>query len=201
VGPRLEHALRQVWAGEVEDDALNRLILVTDLTARQIVVLRTYAKFLRQSGSSFSNAYVADTLAMYPDIAARLVRLFETLFDPTARGDREAAGEAVRGEIVAALETVSNLDRDRILRAFLLLIRKTLRTNFFQRDEAGQPKAIYQSSSPARRSICCRCRGRCSRSSSIRPAWRDATCAAARWRGAACAGPTAWRTSAPRSSG
>ena len=74
-------------------------------------------------------------------------------------GDRAASGAAVRdplrpgharrprgrrgrgaAEIVAALEAVSNLDRDRILRAFLLLIRKTLRTNFYQRDEAGQPK-------------------------------------------------------------
>ena len=38
------------------------------------------------------------------------------------------------------LEGVENLDEDRILRGFLLLIRKTLRTNFYQRDETGQPK-------------------------------------------------------------
>ena len=72
-----------------------------------------------------------------------LVRLFKTLFDPTTPGDREPAGEAVRGQIVAALEAVSNLDRDRILRAFLLLIRKTLRTNFYQRDEVGPPKPYF----------------------------------------------------------
>ena len=140
-GPRMEEALRQVWAGAVENDALNRLILVTDLSARDIVVLRTYAKFLRQSGSTFSNFYIADTLAMYPAIAQLLVRLFKTLFDPATPGDREAAGEDVRHQIIAALESVENLDRDRILRAFVLLIRRTLRTNFYQRDEAGQPKS------------------------------------------------------------
>jgi glutamate dehydrogenase len=139
--PRMEEALLQLWAGTVENDALNRLILVTDLTARDIVVLRAYAKFLRQSGSSFSNAYIAETLAMYPAIAQLLVRLFNTLFDPATPGDREAAGETARAQIVAALAAVSNLDRDRILRAFLLLIRKTLRTNFYQRDETGQPKS------------------------------------------------------------
>ena len=142
-GPRMEEALRLVWAGTVENDALNRLILVTGLGAHEITILRTYAKFLRQSGSSFSNAYIAETLAMYPEIAQLLVRLFKTLFDPTTPGDREAAGEAVRGQIVAALEAVSNLDRDRILRAFLLLIRKTLRTNFYQRDEVGPPKPYF----------------------------------------------------------
>src|SRR5215207_8248398 len=139
-GPRMEEALRQVWAGAVENDTLNRLILVSDLSACDLVVLRTYAKFLRQSGSSFSNSYIADTLAMYPAIAQLLVRLFETFFDPATPGDREAAGEEVRQQIFAALETVENLDRDRILRAFVLFIRKTLRTNFYQRDEAGQPK-------------------------------------------------------------
>ena len=53
-GPRMEEALRQVWAGAIENDALNRLILVADLTARDVVILRTYAKFLRQSGSNFA---------------------------------------------------------------------------------------------------------------------------------------------------
>jgi glutamate dehydrogenase len=140
-GPRMEEALRQVWAGAIENDALNRLILVSDLTARDVVILRTYAKFLRQSGSNFSNSYIAETLAIYPAIAQLLVRLFETLFDPATPGDREAAGEEVRRRIVAALEAVENLDRDRILRAFVLLIRKTLRTNFYQHDDAGQPKS------------------------------------------------------------
>jgi glutamate dehydrogenase len=42
-------------------------------------------------------------------------------------------------------------------------------------------------------------RGRCTRSSSTPRAWRASTCAAARWRAAASAGPTAARTSAPKS--
>ena len=139
-GPRLEQALRQIWAGEIENDSLNRLVLLTELDARQVTVLRAYAKFLRQTGSSFSNAYVADTLAMYPKISALLVGLFEAMFDPARTGDRDAAAHGVRADIVKALEGVSNLDRDRILRAFSLLIRKTLRTNYFQRDAEGQPK-------------------------------------------------------------
>ena len=47
-------------------------------------------------------------------------------------------------------------------------------------------------------STACRCRGRSTRSSSIRRASRACICASARWRAAASAGPTGRRISAPR---
>ena len=53
---------------------------------------------------------------------------------------------------------------------------------------------------PAARSRSSRCRARSSRSSCTRRAWRACTCAAAGSPGAGCAGRTAARTSAPRSS-
>ena len=43
-------------------------------------------------------------------------------------------------EITAALDDVASLDQDRILRALLGLIQATLRTSYFQLDEAGQPR-------------------------------------------------------------
>ncbi len=53
---------------------------------------------------------------------------------------------------------------------------------------------------PVRASRACRSRGPCSRSGSTRPGSRVCTCASARWPAAGCAGPTAARTSARRSS-
>ncbi len=134
-----EDALRQVWSGIVEDDGFNRLVLSAGLSARQAVVLRAYCKLLRQAGSSFSQAYMEDTLNAHPGLARRLVDLFEAQFDPSRQND--AAGtQAIADEITTSLEEVDNLDQDRILRAYLLLITKTLRTNFYQRTEAGEPK-------------------------------------------------------------
>ncbi len=43
-------------------------------------------------------------------------------------------------EIENALDSVENLDEDRILRRFLALIRATVRTNYFQKDAGGAPK-------------------------------------------------------------
>ncbi len=48
--------------------------------------------------------------------------------------------KTLKAAIVCALESVSSLDQDRILRAFCNLILATLRTNYFCSDEAGEPK-------------------------------------------------------------
>jgi glutamate dehydrogenase len=54
----LEDAFAAVWAGRAESDGFNALILGAALTWRQVVVLRTIATYLRQTGSRFSLAYV-----------------------------------------------------------------------------------------------------------------------------------------------
>ena len=76
-----------------------------------------------------------DTLAANPELARLLVDLFAERFDPE-RGD-DAGQRAITSKIEEALEAVSNLDQDRIIRRFLNAIQSTLRTNFFQPGEDG----------------------------------------------------------------
>jgi len=115
-----------MWSGAVEADRLNRLVLTAGLEPSEIVVLRAYARYLNQTGSSLSLSYVEEALAANPEVAASLVRLFFARF-------KECSGEAERAaQIEAALDQVENLDQDRILRSFLAVIQATTRTNFFQ---------------------------------------------------------------------
>ena len=49
------------------------------------------------------------------------------------RKARESArAERIRAGILRALDRVTSLDEDRILRAYLTVIRATLRTNYYQ---------------------------------------------------------------------
>jgi glutamate dehydrogenase len=140
---RFEAAFREVWNGILESDGFNRLVMTAGLSAREVVVLRAYSKLLRQTGSSFSQSYMEDTTNAHPAIARDLVKLFVTRADPAlAPADRDARVQAITASIAQGLEAVDVLDEDRILRSFLLLIDKTLRTNYFQRDETGQPKSF-----------------------------------------------------------
>ncbi|MEI9891433.1 MAG: NAD-glutamate dehydrogenase domain-containing protein [Caulobacteraceae bacterium] len=57
--------------------------------------------------------------------------------DIHARGEQ---AQAIFGEIEQALQAVVSLDADRALRRLALLVRATLRTNYFQLGEDGHPK-------------------------------------------------------------
>ncbi|WP_405644853.1 NAD-glutamate dehydrogenase [Streptomyces sp. NBC_00019] len=136
---RFQEAFAATWTGLAENDGFNALVLSAGLNWRQATVLRAYAKYLRQAGSTFSQDYMEDTLRNNVHTTRLLVSLFEARMSP----DRQRAGheivDALLEEVDAALDQVASLDEDRILRSFLTVIKATLRTNFFQEALGGKP--------------------------------------------------------------
>ncbi|MFZ0977479.1 MAG: NAD-glutamate dehydrogenase domain-containing protein, partial [Solirubrobacteraceae bacterium] len=126
-----------VWRGDLEDDALNGLVLGATLTGRQVSIIRAIAKYLRQGGIGFSDTYIGRTLLGHAEIVRLLIRLFDARLDPDARDDD--AAERFGKEIEEALDAVPSLDEDRILRSFLSVVRAIVRTNAFQTDADGKP--------------------------------------------------------------
>ncbi|MBB4186706.1 glutamate dehydrogenase [Sinorhizobium terangae] len=142
-GAALEEAFLASWNGTTEDDTFNRLILLAGLTAREVTVLRAYARYLRQAGITYSQGYIADTLNKYPAIAADIFRLFATRMDPkTEVKARTKKSNALLSAIEDALSAVPSLDDDQILRRYVNVVQSTLRTNYFQRDADGNPRAV-----------------------------------------------------------
>ncbi len=137
---RFENALVGVWTGAIENDGFNRLVLAAGLSARQATILRLYCKVLRQAGSTFSQSYMEDTLARHAPIARRLVHLFERRFDPARAASASLDQIAEVQAIDHALDRVESLDEDRILRAYLTLVLKSVRTNYYQTGPSGEPK-------------------------------------------------------------
>jgi len=137
-----EDALRALWRSRIEDDGFNALVLDAQLTWRQIMVLRAYAKYLRQAGSTFSQRYIERVLAVNVPVTRLLVRLFESRFDPARVHGAAERGEAIAEELRGLLDEVEILDHDRILRSYLGLILATQRTNFFRETPSPVPSAI-----------------------------------------------------------
>lgn len=136
---RFQETLAQVWSGELENDGFNRLILASSLTGREISVLRAYAKYMRQTGVSFSQHYIEATLARYPELATLLFELFKQRFSLEKPQDK-AEQAALHSKLVAGLDKVANLDDDRIIRRYMEMIEATLRTNFYQTTDQGEYK-------------------------------------------------------------
>ncbi len=135
VEERFKEAVDAAWHGGVENDGFNRLVLLANMPARDVVVLRLIAKYLLQTGVPFSQAAMERTLARHAGIAAHLVALFHAKFDPAVTAGARARGvDRSAHAITAALAHVTSLDEDRILRGYLAVMRAALRTNFYQRD-------------------------------------------------------------------
>ncbi|MES2783999.1 MAG: NAD-glutamate dehydrogenase [Pseudomonadota bacterium] len=125
-----EDAFARVLRGEVESDDFNRLVLLAGLAATDVVVLRAYAKYLKQIGFAQSQSTMATTLVAHPRIARMLAGLFRLRFDPR-HADVQGAQAQVNG-MEKALEKVSNINEDRVLRQLLALVQATLRTNHWR---------------------------------------------------------------------
>ena len=130
-GERVSDALGAAWRGESESDSLNRLVISTDLTWRQIEILRAYRRYRQRIGSRYTESFQNDVIAANPRLTEKQMRLFELQFDPANRGSEQARSD-LHDEIVRDLDAVELLDHDRILRNQLGLIEATVRTNVYK---------------------------------------------------------------------
>ena len=143
VREKFHHMFARVFEGLVGDDGFNKLVIGAGLEWRDVVILRAYCKFLLQARIPFSQPYMEETLANNPKLARLIVELFHARLRLHPKSKAKAVkkkAEALSGDIAAALENVSNLDEDRIIRRFANAVEATVRTNYYQRDEAGEEK-------------------------------------------------------------
>ncbi|GJL80883.1 MAG: NAD-glutamate dehydrogenase [marine bacterium B5-7] len=136
-----EEALAHIWAGEIENDGFNRLVLSAGLHWRECVVLRAYAKYLKQIRVRYGQDYIMETLNGNPQMCAKLAEYFHQRFDTKITDDRTTHLESIRSELNEGLEQIVNLDEDRIISSYINLIESTIRTNFYQPGETDAHKS------------------------------------------------------------
>src|SRR5581483_1948165 len=143
VRERLEACFLAVVGGRAENDGYNALVLTAGLVWRDVALVRALSRFLRQVRVPYSQDYMWATLRKHGSIAAKIVTLFHTRFDPQLRApaDERAAREAfIAASIEDELQSVESLDEDRILRRFVNAVQAAVRTNFYQRDRDGRER-------------------------------------------------------------
>lgn len=144
-----QEAFEAIWDGCSENDGFNHLVLGAKLSWREIMILRAYAKYLWQAGFTFSQDHIENTFIANPEIAAMLIDLFKCRFDPKEYIEYAAESQQLvqKERIEKALENVSNLNEDRILRRYLDVVLATVRTNYYQIDilnhKNGSPKPYF----------------------------------------------------------
>ena len=127
-------AFEQTYLGIAENDGFNKLILGANLTWQEVVIVRTYVKYLHQIRFRLSEAYIETALTTHPLIVKQLVTLFQTRHQPKLNAKkRTAQAKTIEKAILTSLDTtVDNADDDHVLRRLLAIILATCRTNYFK---------------------------------------------------------------------
>jgi glutamate dehydrogenase len=142
---RLEECFLAVMGRDAENDGYNALVLAVGLVWRDVALIRSISRFLRQIRVPYSQDYMWATLRKHAGIAASIVDLFHARFDPkiaVTENERAARQAEISASIETALQGVDSLDEDRILRHFVNAVTASIRTNFYQRDKSGRVKEL-----------------------------------------------------------
>jgi len=68
VRPIFEELFHRVWYGEAENDAFNRMLITSYMSWREIALLRTYARYMRQIRFSNSQTFISNTLVNHVEL-------------------------------------------------------------------------------------------------------------------------------------
>jgi glutamate dehydrogenase len=126
----IERAIANVLCGTSEDDEFNQLVLYAGLDMQPVVWLRSWFRYLRQTGSSFGLVTVVDALRRAPNATRALVGMFVAAHDPAAK-NRETQVADFGEQLDRSLAKVRSIDDDRILRRLRALVEAIVRTNVF----------------------------------------------------------------------
>jgi glutamate dehydrogenase len=147
-------AFAAAWSGRAENDGFNRLILKLGVSWRQAALIRALARYRTQSGLDPSQSVQEQALAAHPEIVRQILGLFRVRFDPALPEpveERRVWADQILGRIDHALNQVTSLDEDRVLRRIARLAAAILRTNFYQpgKDGGAKPYLSFKIESPA----------------------------------------------------
>ena len=141
----IEKAIASVLTGDAEDDEFNQLVLFAGIEPTAVVWIRSWFRYLRQTGSAFGLLTIAEALRRAPGATRALIGLFRAAHDPAQR-NRDAKIDSCREAFDDALSRVRSIDDDRILRRMRALIEAIVRTNAFSA-AAGEALAFKLNSS------------------------------------------------------
>ncbi|MCZ4272415.1 NAD-glutamate dehydrogenase [Maritalea porphyrae] len=138
----IERAIKAVWYKDAENDGYNKLTVRAAMEWDDVSIIRALGRYLKQTKIAYSQRYMWDTLAKHPDVAQAIVDLFHVRHAPDFVGDRTSVEANARETISAALQAITSLDDDTIVRRFVNLVDSSLRTNFFQRVNGKRRPAL-----------------------------------------------------------
>jgi len=146
---RMLETIQVLMEGKVENDALNKLCVITGMAWQEIDVLRAYRNYYLQLASRTTRVSVHHALINNAQVALCLFNYFEARFRPNPEWDdpvirEEQASFLLRLQLLESIASVSDINDDRILRTLFNLIDATMRCNFHLRRNSADYFIAYK---------------------------------------------------------
>lgn len=122
-------------------DSMNRLVLSCKLGINEIDLLRAYRHYRMQIDTKFDQQQLDGALFSQALFTEALVGYFKVRFDPGIENREEELDPAL-SKVLECLDVVGSFDEDQILRGYLELVKSTVRTNYFAREDWDLPFTI-----------------------------------------------------------
>ncbi len=130
----MEEALLKIMENQLENGILNTLITKTGMNYRKINLLRSYYNYYFQIERIFTRKTVAQIMIKYSNIFKLLYQFYDYKFNPDYKEDERLTGILeTQDSILDLIYEVTDINEDRVLKAFYNLIDSTLRTNYYAR--------------------------------------------------------------------
>ncbi|MGZ8152712.1 MAG: NAD-glutamate dehydrogenase domain-containing protein [Methylovulum sp.] len=135
---RMLDTIQAIMDGKAENDALNKLCVLTGMNWQGIDVLRAYRNYYLQLGNRSTRISVHHALINNSEVALCLFNYFEARFRPDPEWDDPMLREEqvlfpLRLQLLERMSSVADINDDRILRILFNLIDATMRSNFHLR--------------------------------------------------------------------
>ena len=104
------------------NDSYCALTIAAGLAWRDVVLVRSMCRFIRQTELGFSENHLIDTLARHSTFTEAVVEQFHVKFDPRIDDHARRVAE-LDARLAALLEETITLDEDSILRAVACSLR------------------------------------------------------------------------------
>lgn len=134
--PLVEELLDGVLMGTIENDLFNSLVLSFAISWRKALIFRIFFHYMKQVHAAINEKFVVATLLKYKAVTKGLLALFEARF---SLGEVDSSTQDdIYNEVVEAMQDISSLSEDNILRFMLDFIMAIKRTNYYKTTSDGQ---------------------------------------------------------------
>ena len=110
---------------------LLRMVLLENLSPRELELLYALVDFENQLVLSFNKATITEVLIRYHEITRNLIELFNLKFDPALKSRKRRMAQLEK-RILLMLHPITHITEDMVIRTIFETIRAMVRTNYFK---------------------------------------------------------------------